>query len=36
MVLVAAEGGRQQQLQAECAQVALNLAAVMAANDVTE
>jgi enamine deaminase RidA (YjgF/YER057c/UK114 family) len=36
MVLVSAEGGRRQQLEAECAQVASNLAAVMEANDVTE
>jgi enamine deaminase RidA (YjgF/YER057c/UK114 family) len=36
MVLAGAEGGRHQQLEAECAQVASNLAAVMAANDVTE
>lgn len=36
MVLVAAEGGAQQQLEAECARVVSNLAAVMAANDVDE
>ena len=36
MVLVAAERGPQQQLEAECAQVVSNLAAVMAANDVDE
>lgn len=36
MMLVAAEGGWPQQLQAECAQVSRNLAAVVAANGFTE
>lgn len=36
MVLAVAEGGQHQQLEAECAQVSRNLAAVVAANGVTE